>query len=60
MRRRALGLGLPFIDPDVSYTTPPTPTTAFVDFMHGVGRLKHRPASWTDMFFPETHQLPGS
>jgi NitT/TauT family transport system substrate-binding protein len=47
-------------DPDVSYTTTPIATMAFIDFMHGVGRLRHRPAQWKDMFFPEAHDLNGS
>ena len=47
-------------DPDVAYTTQPVATQAFTDFMHGVGRLKHKPAGWKDLFFPEAHDLAGS
>ncbi len=47
-------------DPDVDYTTQPIATAAFTDFMHQVGRLKHKPASWKDLFFPEVHALSGS
>ena len=32
----------------------------FADFMHRVGRLSAKPGSWTDLFFPEIHALPGS
>ena len=47
-------------DPAVAYTTTPVRTAAFTDFMHGVGRLKHKPGAWTDLFFPEAHELAGS
>jgi len=47
-------------DPDVEYTTTPVNVMKFVDFMHKVGRIKKKPASWKDMFFPEAHGLNGS
>jgi NitT/TauT family transport system substrate-binding protein len=47
-------------DPDVDYTTTPKNVMAFVEFMHKVGRIKKKPASWKDMFFPEAHGLNGS
>ena len=47
-------------DPAVDYTTQPVRTMNFVGFMHAVGRLKHRPAQWTDLFFPEAHGFSGS
>ena len=47
-------------DPDVEYTTRPIATVAFTDFMHQVGRLKHKPASWKDLFFPEAQDQQGS
>jgi len=47
-------------DPDVEYTTTPVNVMKFVDFMHKVGRLKKKPNSWKDMFFPEAHGLNGS
>ena len=47
-------------DPDVIYTTQPIATIAFVSFMHSVGRLKHEPASWKDLFFAEAHEFAGS
>jgi NitT/TauT family transport system substrate-binding protein len=47
-------------DPDVEYTTTPVNTMVFVDFMHRVGRLRHQPASWKDLFFPEAQGFAGS
>ena len=47
-------------DPDVEYTTQPVNTMAFVGFMHEVGRLKHRPDGWGDLFFPEAQGMAGS
>jgi NitT/TauT family transport system substrate-binding protein len=31
-----------------------------VDFMHRVGLIKTKPASWKDLFFDSAHSLPGS
>jgi NitT/TauT family transport system substrate-binding protein len=47
-------------DPDVDYTTTPIAVMKFVDFMYKVGRIKKKPASWKDMFFPEAYGLNGS
>ena len=47
-------------DPDVEYTTTPAKLMVLVDFMHKVGRLKRRPESWKDLFFPAAHGLQGS
>jgi len=47
-------------DPDVEYTTTPARLMVLVDFMHKVGRLKRRPESWKDLFFPAAHGLQGS
>ncbi len=47
-------------DPDVDYTTTPISIMKIVDFMHEVGRIKKKPASWKDMFFPEAYGLNGS
>jgi NitT/TauT family transport system substrate-binding protein len=47
-------------DPDVDYTTTPVSVMKIVDFMHKVGRIKKKPDSWKDMFFPEAHGLNGS
>ena len=47
-------------DPDVDYTTTPVNLMKFVDFMFKVGRIKKKPGSWKDMFFPEAYGLNGS
>lgn len=47
-------------DPDVDYTSTPVNVMKFVDFMYKVGRIKKKPASWKDMFFPEAYGLNGS
>jgi NitT/TauT family transport system substrate-binding protein len=47
-------------DPDVDYTTTPVSIMKIVDFMHEVGRIKKKPTSWKDMFFPEAYGLNGS
>jgi NitT/TauT family transport system substrate-binding protein len=47
-------------DPDIDYTTAPANLMKHVEFMHKVGRLKHMPTSWKDMFFAEAHDLKGS
>lgn len=46
-------------DPDVEYTTTPKQLMAFVDFMRKVGRVKHAPESWKDLFLPEAQALSG-
>ena len=48
------------LDPEVKYTQTPENTMAFVNFMHKVGRIKNRPSSWKDLFFPEAHGFKGS
>jgi len=47
-------------DPDIDYTTAPAALMQHIEFMHKVGRLKHMPASWKDLFFAEAHDLKGS
>jgi NitT/TauT family transport system substrate-binding protein len=47
-------------DPDIDYTTAPANLMKHVEFMHKVGRLKHLPTSWKDMFFAEAHDLEGT
>ncbi len=46
--------------PQVQYTLVPNHTMKYSDFMHKVGSIKKKPASWKDLFFPEIHNLPGS
>ena len=45
-------------DPAIQYTTKVGGIDAFVSFMAKTGTLKTPPASWKDMFFPES--LSGS
>lgn len=47
-------------DEDTSFDAAPKGTMTYVDFMHQVGLLKSKPASWKDLFFPEVHGMPGS
>jgi NitT/TauT family transport system substrate-binding protein len=44
----------------VHWTMTPENTIKFANFMASVGRLKVKPASWKDYFFPEIHDLKGS
>ena len=45
---------------DVKWTMVPENTMKYAEFMHSVGTIKVKPASWKDLFFPEVHDLPGS
>lgn len=54
---RILGL---MNDPQMKYTMAPERVLPFAEFMHRIGTLKTKPASWKDLFFPEVHDLPGS
>jgi NitT/TauT family transport system substrate-binding protein len=47
-------------DPDNVWTTTPQQSMEFANFMHKVGSIKRLPASWKDMFMPESHELKGS
>ena len=47
-------------DPDIAFTTSPQNVMKYVDFMHQVGTIKTKPASWKEMFFPEIHHVEGS
>jgi NitT/TauT family transport system substrate-binding protein len=48
------------VDPDNVWTTVPQKSMAFAVFMHKVGRLKHMPAAWTDLFLPGVQGRQGS
>ena len=41
-------------------TMTPENTMKFYEFMHKVGMVKPKAASWKDLYFPEVHNLPGS
>ena len=45
---------------EVKWTMVPESTMKYAEFMHAVGSIKIKPASWKDLFFPEVHGLPGS
>ena len=47
-------------DPDNDWTTTPAGVEKMAEFLHKVGRLKHLPASWKDVYMPDVHALPGS
>jgi ABC-type nitrate/sulfonate/bicarbonate transport system substrate-binding protein len=47
-------------DPHVKFTTTPENVMKYADFMHSIGSIRNRPASWKDMFFPEIQGAPGS
>ena len=47
-------------NPDIRFTMVPQGTMKVVSFMHEQGRIKVAPKAWSDMFFPEVHELPGN
>jgi NitT/TauT family transport system substrate-binding protein len=47
-------------DPTIRFTQVPLRTMQYAEFMHQVGSIKVKPASWKDLFFPEVHEMPGS
>ena len=47
-------------DPAVKFTTTPENVMKYAEFMHSIGTIKNRPASWQDLFFSEIHGEPGS
>jgi NitT/TauT family transport system substrate-binding protein len=46
-------------DPDQEYGCAPRKVMKFADFMYRVGSIKHLPASWKDLYFPEVHGMQG-
>jgi len=46
-------------DPDVGFSPAPAGTLHIVDFLHQIGRVKHNPDTWQQLFFPELYKLPG-
>lgn len=47
-------------DPDIRYTLAPERVEQFASFMHKVGAIRNKPASWKDVFFPDLHGEAGS
>jgi NitT/TauT family transport system substrate-binding protein len=46
--------------PENEWTMVPKKIMAYAEFMHRAGLLSAKPATWQDVFFPDTHSLPGS
>lgn len=47
-------------DPDLRFTLAPEGIMIYAEFMHRVGLLKAKPATWKDVFVSELHDLPGN
>jgi NitT/TauT family transport system substrate-binding protein len=47
-------------DPHIKFTTTPENVMKYADFMHSIGSIRNRPATWKDLFFPEIHGAPGT
>jgi NitT/TauT family transport system substrate-binding protein len=47
-------------DPRLVFTLTPHRVLRTAEFMQRTGRVKERPASWKDLFFPEAHGSDGS
>lgn len=46
--------------PENEWTMVPKKIMSYADFMSRVGMLQTKPATWRDVFFEDTHNLPGS
>ena len=46
--------------PENEWTMVPKKIMAYADFMARAGLISTKPANWQEVFFPETHALPGS
>jgi NitT/TauT family transport system substrate-binding protein len=47
-------------NPKVGYRLAPSATYPVAQFLHRIGRIKHEPSSWKDLFFPSAHAFKGS
>lgn len=47
-------------DPQIVFTTTPQNVMKYADFMAKTGAIKIKPDTWKDLFFPNTHGMPGS
>ncbi len=54
------GIKQTLADPQVIYSLTPKNIMPFADYMAKIGMLRHKPASWKDLVFPEAYALPGS
>ena len=46
--------------PENEWTMVPKKIMAYADYMSRVGMIPVKPANWQEVFFAETHGLPGS
>jgi NitT/TauT family transport system substrate-binding protein len=49
-----------FSGKDIEFTKVPSRVGKMVEFLHSIGAVKNKPASWKDLFFQEAQELPGS
>ena len=47
-------------DPRLAFTLTPHRVLRTAEFMHRIGRVKHGPASWKDLFFDNVHGREGN
>ena len=47
-------------DPETRYSAAPDGAMKYAEFLHMIGTIKTKPASWKEMFFPPVHDRPGS
>ncbi len=47
-------------DPKVEYNLTPQGLMAFAEFMHQIGTIKAKPATWKELFVDQVHGLPGN
>jgi len=47
-------------DPDLAYKPAPAGVLRLTGFLHQIGRVRHSPDTWQQLFFPEIYKLPGS
>ncbi|MBS0241692.1 MAG: ABC transporter substrate-binding protein [Proteobacteria bacterium] len=47
-------------NPKIAFRLDPSGTYATAEFLHSIGRMKTKPATWKDYFFPIAHGLKGS
>ena len=47
-------------NPKIAFRLAPSATYPVAVFLHRIGRIKHAPASWKDLFFATAQNLPGS
>jgi NitT/TauT family transport system substrate-binding protein len=47
-------------DPDLTYKAAPEGVLHLAGFLHQIGRIKHQPDTWQQLFFPEIYKLGGS